>query len=41
MTQGKGQFSMEFLKYRQVPSNVQTEVVEKRRKEKEERMATA
>tara|TARA_R110002072_G_scaffold303142_1_gene495794 strand:- start:52241 stop:54355 length:2115 start_codon:yes stop_codon:yes gene_type:complete len=41
MTQGKGQFSMEFLKYRQVPANVQTEVVEKRRKEKEERMATA
>lgn len=41
MTQGKGQFSMEFLKYRQVPSNVQTEVVERRRKEKEERMATA
>ena len=41
MTQGKGQFSMEFLKYRQVPSNVQTEVVEKRRKEKAERMAMA
>lgn len=41
MTQGKGQFSMEFLRYKQVPGNVQTEVVEKRRKEKEERMATA
>jgi len=41
MTQGKGQFSMEFLRYRQVPKNVQLDVVEKRRKEKEERMATA
>ncbi len=37
MTQGKGQFSMEFLAYRQVPKNVQTEVIEKRRKDKEAR----
>jgi elongation factor G len=41
MTQGKGQFSMEFFKYRQVPANVQAEVVERRRKEKEERLAMA
>jgi len=37
MTQGKGQFSMEFLAYRQVPKNVQVEVIEKRRKDKEAR----
>ena len=41
MTQGKGQFSMEFLKYKQVPKNVQEDVVERRRKEKEERLAMA
>jgi elongation factor G len=41
MTQGKGQFSMEFLKYSRCPRNVQEEVVIKRRKEKEERMAMA
>ena len=41
MTQGKGQFSMEFLKYSQVPKNVQEDVVERRRKEREQRMATA
>ena len=39
MTQGKGGFSMEFGRYSQVPRNIQTEVVEKRRKEKEERLA--
>lgn len=39
MTQGKGQFSMEFLKYSKVPRNVQDEVVEKRRKDKEARLA--
>lgn len=39
MTQGKGQFSMEFMKYKQVPRGIQEDVVERRRKEKEERMA--
>ncbi len=39
MTQGKGQFSMEFAKYKQVPKNVQEEVIEKRRKDKEARAA--
>ena len=37
MTQGQGTFSMEVSGYRQVPSNVQTKVIEERRKEKEER----
>uniref|UniRef100_A0A7C4QND8 Elongation factor G n=1 Tax=Schlesneria paludicola TaxID=360056 RepID=A0A7C4QND8_9PLAN len=37
MTQGKGTFSMEFCKYAMLPRNLQTEVVEKRRKEKAER----
>ncbi len=41
MTQGKGSFSMEFFCYRQVPRNIQAEVVERRRKEKKERLATA
>jgi elongation factor G len=41
MTQGKGQFSMEFAKYKQVPRSIQEEVIERRRKEKEERMALA
>lgn len=35
MTQGKGTFSMEFLCYRQAPKNIQMEVLEKRRKDKE------
>lgn len=35
MTQGKGSFSMEFKCYRQAPKNIQEEVLEKRRKEKE------
>lgn len=39
MTQGKGGFSMEFSRYSQVPRNIQQEVVERRRKEKEERLA--
>ncbi|TWT52043.1 Elongation factor G [Thalassoglobus neptunius] len=39
MTQGKGGFSMEFGRYSQVPRNIQTEIVERRRKEKEERLA--
>ncbi len=41
MTQGKGGFSMEFSAYKQVPSNVQEEVVERRRKDKERRLAMA
>ncbi|MEW4526854.1 elongation factor G [Maioricimonas sp. JC845] len=41
MTQGKGGFSMEFAKYKEVPRNIQEEVVERRRKEKAERMAMA
>ena len=28
-TQGRGTFSMEFLKYEQVPSNVQEEIISK------------
>jgi elongation factor G len=35
MTQGKGTFSMEFMCYRQAPKNIQMDVLEKRRKEKE------
>lgn len=41
MTQGKGQFSMEFLRYKQVPKSVQEEVIARRRKEKEEKLAMA
>ena len=37
MTQGKGGFSMEFLKYRQVPKSIQEEVVARRREELEAR----
>ncbi len=37
MTQGKGTFTMEFKKYSMLPRGLQTEVVEKRRKEKAER----
>lgn len=37
MTQGKGGFSMEFSAYKQVPKNVQEEVVERRKKEKLEK----
>lgn len=35
MTQGKGTFSMEFMCYRQTPKNVQEEVLERRRKERD------
>ncbi len=41
MTQGKGTFTMEFAVYRQVPKSIQEEVVERRRKEKQQRLATA
>jgi elongation factor G len=41
LTQGKGTFSMEFAKYRQVPTNLQEDIVKRRKAEKEERMALA
>jgi elongation factor G len=41
MTQGKASFSMEFCKYKQVPRGIQEEVVERRRREKQERLANA
>jgi elongation factor G len=41
MTQGKGGFTMEFAQYRQVPKSIQEEVVERRRREKQERLASA
>ncbi len=34
MTQGKGSFSMEFLKYQKVPSRFQEEIVKKAQAEK-------
>ncbi len=34
MTQGKGSFSMEFLKYQKVPSKFQEEIVKKAQTEK-------
>ncbi len=37
MSQGQATFSMEVKGYRQVPGNIQLEVIEKRRKEKEEK----
>jgi elongation factor G len=40
MTQGKGSFTMEFAKYQQVPGSIQTEVIARRKAEKEERLAT-
>jgi elongation factor G len=39
MTQGKGGFSMEFCKYKQVPASLQDDVVARRQAEKEERLA--
>ncbi|REJ73729.1 MAG: elongation factor G [Planctomycetota bacterium] len=41
MTQGKASFSMEFARYKQVPRNIQEEVVERRRREKDERLVAA
>ena len=35
-TQGKAEFTMEFAKYAPVPNNVQTEIIERYQKEKEE-----
>ena len=34
-TQGKGEFSMEYLKHLQVPSNQQTELMKKYKEEQE------
>jgi elongation factor G len=39
MTQGKGSFTMEFNRYKQVPKSIQEEVVTRRRAEKEEKLA--
>ncbi len=41
MTQGKGTFSMEFARYSMLPRGLQDEVVEKRRKDKAERLKLA
>jgi elongation factor G len=41
MTQGKGSFTMEFNRYKQVPKSIQEEVVARRREEKEEKLAMA
>lgn len=41
MTQGKGSFTMEFNRYKQLPRSLQDEVVTRRKAEKEERMAVA
>ena len=35
-TQGKAEFTMEFARYAPVPTNVQTEIIEEYRKQKEE-----
>jgi elongation factor G len=39
MTQGQGTFSMEFARYKQVPSSLQDDVIARRRAEQEERLA--
>ena len=41
MTQGKGGFTMEFNRYKQVPKSIQEEVIIRRREEKEEKLALA
>ena len=41
MTQGKGGFSMEFARYRQVPKNIQEDVIATRREEKQGQPTTA
>lgn len=41
MTQGKGSFTMEFNRYKQVPKSIQEEVIIRRREEKEEKLAVA
>ncbi|MDQ3332395.1 MAG: elongation factor G, partial [Planctomycetota bacterium] len=41
MTQGKGGFTMEFSKYKQVPQSLQGEILTVRKAQKEEKMAMA
>jgi elongation factor G len=41
MTQGKGSFTMEFHRYKQVPKSIQEEVIVRRREEKEDKLALA
>ena len=41
MTQGKGGFAMEFFQYRPLPRSLQDDVVNRRKAEKEERLALA
>ena len=41
MTQGKGSFTMEFNRYKQVPKSLQEDIVTRRRAEKEEKLALA
>ncbi len=41
MTQGKGSFSMEFSRYKMLPTNLQDEVIARRKAEKEERLAVS
>ena len=41
MTQGKGSFTMEFNRYKQVPKSIQEEIIVRRREEKEEKLAVA
>jgi translation elongation factor EF-G len=41
MTQGKGSFSMEFSRYKQVPNSLQEDIITRRRADKEERLAMA
>ena len=41
MSQGQATFTMELKGYRKVPSNVQTEIIEERRKQKEAKLVGA
>lgn len=41
MTQGKGSFTMEFNRYKQIPKSLQEEVVTRRKAEKEDKLALA
>ena len=39
MTQGKGGFTMEFSAYKQVPKSLQQEIIDKRKADKEAKLA--